>query len=122
VAIQVQHEGLTSAGAVLPPYPQGGVLGAVNNTFEVYVVPEDDPLLTWNDTRQDIPIPPGQPYNFNFSLPEDWTDIEVSHTVTIPEYIISSGPLSVSGRSFSYQYNLTNLNRRFPFMEIDSRA
>ena len=122
VEIRTRHEGLTSAGIVQPPHPQGGVLGAPGDVFHLYVLPEDGELLTWNDTRPDILIPPGLPYNFNFTLPETWTDIKVYHTVTIPGSIVSSGLLNVSGRSFSYQYNPSNLNRDFPVIELDSRS
>lgn len=122
VEIQTRHEGLTSAGIVQPPYPQGGILGAPSDVFHLYVLPKDGDLLTWNDTRPDILIPPGLPYNFNFTLPESWTGIEVYHTVTIPGYIVSSGSLNLSGRSFSYQYNPSNLNRDFPVIELDSRS
>jgi hypothetical protein len=121
INITVRHDGLTSAGIVQPPFPDGGVLGAEGRTFSVYVIPSGNGSLTWDDTRQDIVIPGGIPYNFNFTLPNDWTNIQVRHTVTIPGFVVTSGPINVSGRSFSYQYNPTNLNRSFPNIENDAR-
>lgn len=121
INITVRHEGLTSAGAVQPPYPDGGVLGAEGRTFSVYVIPPGNGSLAWGETRQDIAIPGAIPYNFNFTLPDGWTNIQVGHTLTVPGFIVSSGPINVSGRSFSYQYNPTNLNRIFPNIENDAR-
>ncbi len=122
VTVRVRHEGQTSAGVVLPPYPEGGMLGAEAGSFGLYVLPPNGELLTWNDTLQDILIPPGLPYNFNFTLPESWSDIQVHHTVTIPSYIVHSGPLNVSGRSFNYPYSPTNLSQAQPVIELDSRS
>lgn len=121
VNITVQHEGLTSAGQVYPPYPQGGLLGLTDGRFAVYVVDPATPDLSWNDERQDIDIPGGFPFNFNFSLPTDWTEIEIDHLLRIPSLVVETGPLPISGNSFSYQYNPTNLNRAFPQIEVDAR-
>jgi hypothetical protein len=121
INITVRHDDLTSAGMVQPPFPDGGVLGAEGRTFSVYVIPSGNGSLTWDDTRQDIAIPGGIPYNFNFTLPDDWTDIQAQHTVTVPGFIVASGTINASGRSFSYQYNPTNLNRSFPNIENDAR-
>jgi hypothetical protein len=121
VDLTVQHEGLTSAGQVYPPYPQGGILGLPDQRFTVYVVDPATPALSWNDERQDIDIPGGFPFNFNFSLPTDWTDIQIDHLIRTPALVIETGPLPISGNSFSYQYNPTNLNRAFPQIEVDAR-
>lgn len=122
VQIQVRHEGLTSAGSIEPPPPSGNVLGSEGGSFAVYVLPDDSAPLDWNDTREDFSIPPGIPYNFNFPLPENWTDVQVFHTVSIPGSILSQGPLRPSGRSFSFQYNPTNLGRDFPNLETNGQG
>jgi hypothetical protein len=121
VQIIVTHTGLSSAGQVQEPYPTGGMLGAEAGRFNVYVVPPDSPPLGWQDTRQDIAIPGALPYNFNFLLPEGWTNVAVDHTVTIPGFILRDGPITVSGASFSFQHNPTNLNNAFPNVEVDAR-
>lgn len=121
VNVTVRHNGLTSAGVVQPPFPEGGVLGADGRTFLIYVIPSGNGSLAWGDTRQDVAIPGAIPYNFNFTLPDSWTNIQVWHTLTVPGYIVTSGTIDVSGRSFSYQYNPTNLNRSFPNIENDAR-
>ena len=120
VEIEIWHDGLTSAGPIDDSLPMGGILG-VQDQFSVYVVPEDEPWLDWNDSRQDFPIPGALPYNFNFSIPEDWVNPQVDHSVTIPGFLLRSGPINVNGTSFSYQHNPTNLNAIFPNLEVDAR-
>ncbi len=120
VEIETWHEGLTSAGPIVDAVPMGGVLG-VEDRFAVYVVPEDEPALAWNDDRQDFAVPGALPYNFNFAIPEGWVNAQVDHTVTIPGFLLRSGPLNVSGTSFSFQHNPTNLNALFPNVEVDAR-
>lgn len=122
VEVRVRHEGLTSAGRIEPPPPTGDVLGSQGGRFAVYVLPADSAPLEWNDARADFSIPPGIPYNFNFPLPGNWTNVQVFHTVTIPSGILSQGPLRPSGRSFSFQYNPTNLGRDFPNLETNGQG
>ncbi len=121
VKVKVWHEGWTSAGPVHEPYPQGGMLGSADGSFAVYVMPPNGEALQWNDTREDFSIPGAIPYNFNFRIPSDWTNVTVHHTVTNPAYILQDGPITPSGVSFSYQYNPTNLNAAFPNLEVDAR-
>ena len=117
VEINVRHEGETSAGQIEPPPPSGTVLGAQGGHFQVFVLPADSAPLEWNDPRSDIAVPAAVPYNFNFPLPEDWTNVQVYHVVTTPGYLLDETPLRPSGRSFSFQYNPTNLNKFFPNLE-----
>lgn len=121
VQIRVTHTGLSSAGQVQEPYPTGGVLGADDGRFNIYVVPQAGTPFAWQDSRQDIAIPGALPYNFNFFIPEGWTNVAVDHTVTIPGFILRDGPLTVNGASFSFQHNPTNLNAAFPNVEVDAR-
>ena len=121
VEIRLRHTGLSSSGAVEAPYPEGGVPGVEDGRFSIYVVPAGSEPVAWNDSRQDFNIPGAIPYNFNFTIPEGWTNAAVDHTVTTPGYVLRSGPLPVSGASFSYQHNPTNLNAAFPNLEVDAR-
>jgi hypothetical protein len=120
VEVEIWHEGLTSAGPIDDSVPTGGVLG-VADSFAVYVIPEGEPLLSWNDTRQDFTIPGALPYNFNFTIPDEWSNVQVDHAVTIPGFLLRAGPLNVSGTSFSFQHNPTNLSALFPNIEVDAR-
>ncbi len=122
VSVHVQEEGATSAGQVEPPLPQGSVLGAHDEQFQIYVLPQDAEPLPWNRLLTDTIIPIVSPYNFSFILPEDWTDIQAYYTLTTPGYIIEEAPLRVSGRNFSYQYTAPLQSRAFPNLENDGRS
>jgi hypothetical protein len=121
VELQGRHEGMTSNGQVENPAPTGDVLGTVDGRFSVYVLPTGTALLEWNDTRTDFVIPPGQPYNFRFTLPEGWTDAQFDYTVSIPGMVLEQGPIRVVGTSVTYQYNLGTLRQTFPMLE-DGRS
>jgi hypothetical protein len=122
VEITTRHEGLTSVGQVEPPLPAGGVLGTMGGRFEVYVLPEETQSLEWRSEGVDIPIPAAFPYNFNLRFPSDWSDVQIYHTVTMPGYVLDSGPLRSGGTSFSYQYNAANLSRIFPNLESNGKG
>lgn len=119
IRLTVQHTGSTSAGPIEPPPPVGSVPGAVNAQFNVYVVPADDSALSWNDERPEtvLNIPPGAPFNFNFTLPEDWTESAVDYTLMTPGLILEAGSLRVTGRSVTYQYSPGRLSDVFPNLE-----
>jgi hypothetical protein len=119
VTVRVQHTGRTSAGPIEPPAPTGSVPGAVSGQYAVYVLPADSASLPWNEGRADttIAIPPGQPFNFNFTLPADWTDTSVHYTLMTPGLILEAGPLRLTGRSATYQYSPGRLGDVFPNLE-----
>ncbi len=116
VDLQVTHHGLTSVGVIEPPAPTGGIPGAPSGHFSIYVVPPDSEILATSLT--DVTFPPALPYNFIFSVPSGWTNVQVAHTLTMPGFLVEDGPVNVTGSSFSYQYNPTNLNKRFPNYEL----
>jgi hypothetical protein len=120
VDVEVRHEGLTSAGPVEPPPPTGGVLGAVDGRFSVYVVAPDAQLLPTE--RYDYVFPAASPFNFSFPVPEGWTNVQVYHTLTMPGYVIEDGSLPVTGNSFGYQYNPTRIKRSFSNFENEGRV
>lgn len=123
VQITVTHRGMTSAGQVEAPFPTGGVLGASENTFPVYVVPQGAPLLAVDGALvPDRAIRPASPVNFNFALPTGWTNISAYYTVTMPGYILESGTLRVAARTVAYQYSPVVLARVFPNLEADGRG
>ncbi|MBE0691142.1 MAG: hypothetical protein IH587_13565, partial [Anaerolineae bacterium] len=121
VDVLVTQDGLTSAGETQPPYLTGGILGAPDGHFSFYVA-EPDSTQIEVATRQDIQIPAALPYNFNFTVPNGWTDVAVYYTLVTPGYLLEQGTLRLSGSSFSYQHNPTNIARRFPNLEVDGRA
>lgn len=122
VSISVVLEGTTSAGQVEPPVPEGSVLGAQDQQFSIYVLPDDAEPLPWNPLLNDTIIPIVSPYNFSFILPEDWSQIRAYYTLTTPGYIIEDGALDLNGRNFTYQYTAPLQSRVFPNLEDDGRS
>nr|MBA3875049.1 hypothetical protein [Anaerolineae bacterium] len=117
VNIQVQHNGLTSVGAIEPPPPTGGVLGTGDGHFNVYVLPETSDALDWNDNRSVFDIPPALPYNFRFGLPQGWTNVQIYHTLSIPGQVLEQGLLRPAGTTLSFQYSPPILGKLFPNIE-----
>ncbi len=117
VNIQVQHNGLTSAGIIEPPPPTGNVLGTGDGHFNIYVLPETGDALAWNDARTEFDIPPALPYNFRFGVPQGWTNVKIYHTLSIPGQVLEQGLLRPAGATLSYQYSPPILGKLFPNVE-----
>lgn len=120
IDIETQHSGLTSAGQVEPPLPTGGVPGARDGRFTVYVVPQNARRIALD--RTDMTFPASSRYNFTFPVPTDWTNREVFYTLAMPGYVIEQGTLQITGTSFTYPYDPAAINRRFPNFEVVSRT
>ncbi|MCA0457586.1 MAG: hypothetical protein LCI00_26705 [Chloroflexi bacterium] len=117
VDIRVQHTGLTSVGVIEPPAPNGGVLGTTGGRFNIYVLPAESEPLPWSDNRTDFDIPPALAYNFRFSVPTDWQNVQIYHTLSIPSQVLEQGPLRPAGLTLSYQYSPSVLGKAFPNFE-----
>ena len=122
VNVLVQQTGSSSAGQIVPPLPEGSVLGANGGQFSIYVLPQDSTPLDWNPLLTDSIIPVVSPYNFSFTLPSTWSNVHAYHTLTTPGYIIEDGALRVTGRNFSYQYRAPLQSRAFPNLEDEGRV
>lgn len=118
--ISASYGGAASVGIIDPI--SGGVVGADGGSFAFYVVPRNVELLPWNTNLQDTPIPVAIQYNFNFVFPDDWTDIRVFETLTMPGHILEDGELRISGRSFTYTLNPSRLTAAFPNLENDANT
>lgn len=124
VNLLVTPMGASSAGLVEPPLPEGGVLGAAGGTFTVFVLPKNaDPLAWSQDEEVDIAFRPGVPFNFGFTLPEEWAaDARMFYYVTTPSYVLDSGEIRRAGNTFSYQYSPATIANNFPNLEFDGRG
>jgi hypothetical protein len=118
VDVWVTLDAPTSAGVPQPPFAEGGVLGAPAGRYYFYVAPGAAALLN-DGARPDLRVPSALPYNFNLPLPQGWRDAEVYYTVTAPGLVLEQGILRPPGSSINYQYNPSNINRRFPNIEVD---
>jgi hypothetical protein len=102
IRLRVAYDGLTSTGMVQPPaagaplsdgtLPGGTVLGAVDSTFAIYVLPEDGSVIQLtNPMIVDGRVPAAQPFNVVAAVPEGWTNIQAEYTVTMPGTILEEG-------------------------------
>ena len=122
VQIAVRYDGVTSIGSLDMVPIRGGVVGSQAGSYAFYVVPPDAEQLPLNGGQSDTTIPVANQYNFNYTLPDDWTDIQVYRTLTMPGYILEDGALRVSGRSFNYTLNPAQISAAFPNFETDTRV
>ncbi len=123
VRVTLSPAGLTSAGAVPPPLPVGGIPGAPDGVFTVYVTHADDPPLAWSGGGDgDQETRPGFAQNVGIEVPAGWTDASASYVVASPSYVLDAGALNIFGTSASYQLNPGALAQRFPNLEADGRG
>ncbi|MBK8024670.1 MAG: hypothetical protein IPK19_25410 [Chloroflexi bacterium] len=120
--VDLIYEGRTSVGMIAQPGLRGGIAGLTDGRFDFYVLPPNSEPLPWNSALTDSVIAIGLPYNFNFTLPEGWTDIKATFTMTTPGYVLQSEALRVNGRSFSYQYAAPALGRDISILETETRT
>ncbi len=113
VQVAAAHRGTSSAGQRISTSPPTGT-----QTYNVYVLREDAARLPWEDgAGTAIPFPTGFPRNFNFDLPDGWTEVRAYLTVTLPGAVVTDGEIQVQGTALRYQLNPTTINTRFPFYE-----
>lgn len=123
VRVNLSPAGRTSAGAVPPPLPLGGIPGAPDGVFSVYVANADDPPLAWSGGGDvDQATRPGSLQNLSIDVPAGWTEVSASFVVASPSYVLDAGALNVFGTSASYQLNPGALAQRFPNLEGDGRG
>ncbi len=122
--VTVSYAGRTSAGVIEAPGISGGILGLEDGRFEFYALTNEAQAesISWNNATTDALIAIGLPYNFNFTLPVGWTNIDAKLIMTTPGYVLVETPLRVSGRSFSYQYSAAELGRQVSILETDTRT
>jgi len=94
-----------------------GVTERDQRSFVVFVTGAAPDLLPWPSAQADAAIPPLLAYNFNFTVPADWTDVRAYRVLTIPGFMLEQGTVRLSGRSFTYQYAPSILNARFSMLE-----
>lgn len=112
LVIQTRYRGETSTGP-LPRVYTGGIPGAPDGRYSVYVVSDDVPLATSLGGPVDSEIARGAPLNINAVIPEEWTDFSAHVTLRSPGYVLRSGPITTSGRSIRYTIDLTALAREY---------
>ena len=125
VQITTRPVGVSSAGTVTGQIPTGGVLGAENRTFSIFILPESetDTALSWSRGGDvDSEYRPGIPFNFGVNVPGGWMDIEAYQVISTPSYILEAGLARILGSTVSYQFGPVTLARDFPNLEAEARG
>ncbi len=95
--------------------PTGSVLGAVTNTFNFYVMPDDAPVLAWSlNGDTDTTYAPGSRLNINVSVPEGWTQTTARYETTTASYLMESDTIQIFAASAAYQFDPSVLANNFP--------
>ena len=117
VDVALIHDGYTSAGNVVPPYPTGDLLGSRNGQFYVYVVEKDAPLLDISLPRDQFLSGPG-PLVFSGTVPSDWRGVTGTFTAIMSGYILEEGELAIQGDAFRYTFDPLRLHEDFPNLDV----
>ena len=133
VDVRLVHDGYTSAGNVVPPYPTGNLLGSRDGRFYVYVVEKDMPLLSL-DVPSDQFLSGPVPVVFSGAIPSGWQNVTGAFTAVMSGYILEEGELTIegdtpstvlrqssgqgSGQRFSYTFDPLRLHRDFPNLDV----
>ena len=117
VAVTATFDSPTSAGPMSPPYPTGTVLGAVEDGFDIYVVPQNGSVLAtslpeWSVVRGvgDVPI--------LVEAPDGASSGTVHYTIAMPGFLLESGEADLIDGFGMVSYQPVELNRTFPNLDI----
>jgi hypothetical protein len=125
VDVHLVHDGYTSAGNPVPPYPTGDLLGSRDGQFYVYVVERDAPPLSLNVPSDQFLSGP-VPVLFSGTIPSGWQNVTGTFTAIMSGYILEEGELAIegdtpstsSGRRFSYTFDPLRLHGDFPNLDV----
>jgi len=119
VAVTATFDSPTSAGPMSPPFPTGTVLGAVDQGFDIYVVPKDGPgLLTphpaFSVVRGLTAVP------LIVESPDETASGTVHYTIGMPGFLLEEGTQRLNDPWTTITYDPLRLSRTFP--NIDTRS
>ncbi|MFV2072373.1 MAG: carboxypeptidase-like regulatory domain-containing protein [Thermoanaerobaculales bacterium] len=123
VDVTVWHDGLCSGGQTTSPYPSGDVLGSDQGRYWFYVVEPGEERLTISSPTDgwmevDDPI---DPITITGSVPTNLTNVTVDYTISMPGFILEHGQATVSGGSFTFDFDPVALQQDFPNLDLYGR-
>lgn len=113
VDISVTHKGLTSSGAVEPPFPVGGILSSDVHNFQFYAVSKSSSEAALSESLPSK-LPISTQLNFAFESAEVNRTQSLYSTATMPGFVLSQGKSS----SLEYSYNAKDLHQDFPNLDV----
>jgi hypothetical protein len=117
VDVHVTFDGQTSAGQVQAPFPTGGVLGAAEGRFHIYVVPRDSATLEPSLPREASVASPGA-LDVVAATPDGAAPAQAHFTAVMPGFLLESGNLA-PGAVLTYAFDPVRLAGEFP--NLDAR-
>ena len=121
VDLEVVHDGMTSSGPTMAPYPTGTALGADDGSYKIYVVNSDHSrahLISQEAGFVSITGEPIAPILFKGILPGEFSGAEYTYTIRMPGVILEQGLGMAEGESFSLLYDPVILNQDFPNLDL----
>ncbi len=121
VDVRVTHTGMTSAGAVVEPYPTGDVLGSQAGRYYFYVVAgEAAPLEIVAPQSGFLPLDGKNipPIEVVAEIPAGVAATEIHYTIAMPGYILEQGTVSAAGDTFTVTYDPVALHDDFPNIDL----
>ena len=118
VDLQVTYDGITSAGQVTTPFPQGHVLGTAQGRFSVYVVSPHSPPLTVDMPQHDFLTAPAD-FTVTATASRGLTLTEGHMTALIPGVVLEDGPLPVEANGLTYDYDPVGLAVGVSILDVE---
>jgi hypothetical protein len=116
VELAVTHDGMTSAGPVQEPYPNGGPLTPDGRTFTFVVTDNDTQLLDMvTDLTRRSPLlwyaGNIQKARFEAPLPPGWTGETAHLTATMPGIVLAERDIPIEDGTINWVLNGEEMNR-----------
>lgn len=126
VQVNVVHDGDTSAGPVVQPYPTGGVLGSDDGSYRFFVVDPAAPGLESGLDDFSIAVlglsdRVVDPIHLFLDVPEGWTDVEAYFVIRMPGFILETGQAIPANGKIEVVYDPVRLQSDFPNIDLNGR-
>lgn len=112
--VRVWHDGMTSAGPVEPPYPEGGILGSADGSFLFHVVDPQSPRLRVNHPRTSFVQPAIGPIPTTIETPSGLSEVAVTSTTVMPGFMMEQ----MEGGGVTHAYDAPALHLDFPNLDL----
>ncbi|MDP7339709.1 MAG: hypothetical protein QF786_10370 [Vicinamibacterales bacterium] len=126
VRVEVLHDGETSAGAVEPPFPTGGVLGSDGGSYRFFVVDPAAPTLNaglghFSIADLGLSHVAVDPIRVFLDVPAGWTNVAADYVIRMPGFILKTGQATLTGGQVEVVYDPVRLHEDFPNIDLSRR-
>jgi hypothetical protein len=121
VTVQVTHDGMTSSGPTVPPYPTGNVLGTSEGTYNIYVVESDSPMPKLSEPAVGFLALQGNaidPIHIIGEVPSGFENATITYTIAMPGFVLEQAETSCSGNEFDLVYDPLRLHEDYPNLDL----